>query len=75
MAVHVYTLDNISRQPISVIYQQGTAAAAGDVPQTSTGLLTIAPGKKVTIEAERVNLGQLKNFENLNLIRITEGLT
>ena len=74
MAVEIYTLDNISRQPISVIYQQGSAAAAGDVPMDHTGLLTIAPGKQVTVEASRVNLGQLKNFENLNLIRITEGL-
>lgn len=74
MAVRVYTLDNVSKQPVSVVCQQGTAAAVGDVPQTHSGMLTIQPGKNVTIEADRVNFGQIKNLKAMNLVSISEGL-
>jgi hypothetical protein len=74
MAVHTYTIDNISNQPISILFQQGVDTAVGNVPQASTGLMTVNPGQKVTIEASRVNVGQLQNFSDKNLIRYSAGL-
>jgi len=75
MAVPVTTISNISRQVIKILYQQGDALnAAGDVSYAYTGMLEIHPGKSVTIEAIRINLGQLKNLEAKNLIKISQGV-
>ena len=58
MQTPVYVLGNNSQQPVSINYQAGDVAVEGDVPQAAHGLLTIAPGKKVTIVQNRVNFGQ-----------------
>jgi hypothetical protein len=70
-SIPVYVLGNGSHQPVSINYQAGDAAAVGDVPQTSHGLLTISPGKKVTIEQSRVNYGQLHNLAVQNLLTVS----
>jgi hypothetical protein len=72
MRTLVYTLGNNSHQAVSVNFQAGTTAAVGDVPQTATGLLTIEPGKKVVIEASRVNDGQIVNLKAANLLTATQ---
>jgi hypothetical protein len=72
MKTPVYILGNNSNQPTSVNYQAGTAAAVGDVAQTAHGLLTILPGKKVTIEQNRVNFGQLHTLAASNLLTMTD---
>jgi hypothetical protein len=73
MRTPVYVIGNNSHQPVSVNYQAGAEAAVGDVPQTAHGLLTIVPGKKVTIEQSRVNFGQLHTLASNNLLTMTEG--
>lgn len=72
MKTPVYILGNNSHQPTSINYQVGTAAAVGDVAQTAHGLLTISPGKKVTIEQNRVNFGQLHTLAAANLLTVTD---
>jgi len=71
-SIPVYVLGNSSHQPVSVNYQAGDAAAVGDVPQSSHGLLTISPGKKVVIEQSRVNYGQLNTLASQNLLTIAQ---
>jgi enhancing lycopene biosynthesis protein 2 len=68
MKTAVYTLGNNGHQPVSIEVQAGTTAAVGDVAQTVTGLLTIAPGKQVVIESARVNDGQIANLKKANFI-------
>lgn len=68
----MYVLGNISAQAVSINYQAGTAAVTGDVKQTAHGLLTVAPGKKVTIAQNRVNYGQLHTLVSQNLLTVTE---
>ena len=72
MQTPVYVLGNSSNQPVSINYQVGEAAVVGDVAQTSHGLLTIAPGKKVTIAQSRVNFGQIHTLAAQNLLVVTE---
>ena len=72
MRTPVYVISNGSHQPVSVNFQAGEEAAVGDVPQTSHGLLTISPGKKVTIEQARVNYGQLHTLAAQNSLTVTE---
>ena len=72
MRIPVYVIGNNSHQPVSVNYQAGDAAAVGDVPQSSHGLLVVSPGKKVTIEASRVNYGQIAILKTANLLTVTE---
>lgn len=73
MAVRAYVVTNISTQAISLIYEQGDAAQnLGIVGHQRSGSLVIPAGKKVTIEATRVDLGQLKNLEAKNLLKFSE---
>jgi hypothetical protein len=74
MKVLVYTLGNSGHQPVSVAIQALPigATAAGDVPSVKTGMLTIEPGTKVTIEASRVNDGQIVNLKSTNFITATQ---
>jgi uncharacterized protein YcfL len=76
MTIPVYVLGNNSQQPVSINYQalgiNDSAAGGTDVvASTSHGLLTIAPGKKVTIEQSRVNYGQIHILASQNLITVT----
>ena len=72
MQTPVYVLGNNSQQPVSINYQAGDVAVEGDVPQAAHGLLTIAPGKKVTIVQNRVNFGQIHTLAAANLLVVTE---
>lgn len=75
MAIRVKTIQNISNQTIEVLHESGDAAnAAGDINYTSTGMLRIGPGASVTIEEQRLDLGQLENLAGKNLIRVSSGL-
>lgn len=75
MAIRVKIIQNVSNQAIEILHQQGDVDnAAGDVPYAKTGMLRIMPTKQVTIEEARVNLGQLKNLEAKNLLKVTDSL-
>lgn len=68
----VFVIGNNSHQPVSINYQAGDEAAVGTIPQLSHGLLTIIPGKSVTIEQTRVNYGQIHTLVSQNLLTLTE---
>lgn len=75
MALKTTTISNISLQPVGVLFSNTQNPAAGDVPVNDKGIMTIHPGKSVTIESNRLDAGQLKNFAAKNLINVTQGLT
>jgi len=75
MAIRVKTIQNISNQSIDILCQAGdTDNAAGDIPYARTGMLKIPSGGEITIEAIRVDDGQLKTLAKKDLLKITDGL-
>lgn len=72
MAVPVVEIHNVSNQRILIAYEAGDVNnAAGDVAATKSGTLGIPEGNQVTIEEQRVDLGQLENLRAQNLISFT----
>jgi hypothetical protein len=73
MAIKTTTISNISKQPVGVLFTNTQNPAAGDVPVNDKGIMTIQPGKSVTIESNRIDAGQLQNFATKNLVKVTQG--
>lgn len=71
--VKTTTISNISKQPIGVLFSNTLNPAAGDIPTGDKGILTIQPGKSVTLESNRLDAGQLQNFALKNLVTVTQG--
>ena len=75
MAIPVVVITNVSNQSIKVLHEAGDPTnAAGDVAAQASGMLEIPPGRRVTIEQQRLDLGQLENLESKNLIQTTRTL-
>jgi hypothetical protein len=73
MKLPSYVISNPTKQAVSINYQAGAASVVGDVDQLKHGLLSIAPGQKVTILQSRVNYAQLHTLYSQNLITLAEG--
>ena len=72
MAIPVVVIANVSNQSIKILHEAGDPSnAAGDVASQTSGMLEIPPGRSVTIEEQRLDLGQLENLEAKNLIQTT----
>ncbi len=65
-----YTINNVSKQVVKISISKGTRDI-GDVPKSKSGSLSIAPQASVTLEASRVNEGQLANLRRRKLITAT----
>jgi hypothetical protein len=74
-AVQAVIVENTSQQILRILYTTATdvgfTVSGSTISGTSGGELQLGPSKRVTIESDRVNLGQLANFESKNLIRVT----
>lgn len=72
MSTPVVTIQNVSCQVINVACQRGDATtAAGDVDITVSGVLPIQPHKQMTVEQNRINIGQLANLKARGVIKYT----
>lgn len=71
MAAHIGTtaITNISKQVVPIVYSSIVAAkSATTVPFNESGIIQLQPGKQVTIETERIDVGQLTTFATNLLI-------
>lgn len=69
MAVATVTVSNKSVQVIQILYGQIIEGNnTSNIKFNKAGQLGIAPGSSVTIELERVDLGQLDALQKKNLI-------
>lgn len=75
-SVEAVIIENVSQQLIDILHTPATnvgfTVSGGTINSTSRGLLQIGPSKRVTIESDRVNLGQLANFQAKNLIKVVK---
>jgi hypothetical protein len=72
MSVSIVNITNISQQVINILYSQiAQNLSASAYVYTSAGQIGIQPGKSTAIEADRVDLGQLKALSNKGLITTT----
>ncbi len=76
-------LTNVSRQTIRLLVEKidsRDAAANSDLSSDITGIISVGAGKTLTIETERLDVGQLDNLRNsaiakFNIIAVSNGDT
>jgi hypothetical protein len=72
--VRTVTISNNSKQLVKVAYESiDPLLSVTDVNPAKSGTLNVQPNTQVTIEANRINRGQLDNLANLVNIRVTDG--
>jgi hypothetical protein len=74
MAVALVTITNISNQVIPILVNAislTSANPASDISATTASQMAIPIGAKVTIETQRIDLGQLDQLRRKGLITYT----
>lgn len=72
--VEALIIENISNQIVKILHEKAPNrgfAVSETLGSQKQGLLPLAPGKKVTVQQDRINLGQIAGFEEKGLIKST----
>ena len=74
-SVPAVIVENVSVQIIRIIYkrglQKGFTVVGESINTATSGELQLAPKKRLTLQSDRVNLGQLANLEAKGLLTVT----
>jgi len=69
MTFQTTTVTNISQQIIKVLFSKIAASASTtSIPPNTAGELAIVPGTQLTIETNRLDLGQIRTFQRKGLL-------
>ena len=73
IGILVDPIPEVTAEPTSSDITNVTDVTSIDITSTpfpASGLITLYPGKKMTVEEDRLNLGQIDNLKKENRIRI-----
>jgi len=73
MAQQVLDIQNITRFPVQIIVDSPLSLTdPSESILEAEGLLTLPPGKTLSVERDRVNLGQIENLKDKRHIFVVE---
>lgn len=71
MAIGITTVNNVSAQVLSILVNEvalDRVSASSDLGATTAASVAIPPGKSLTVETSRIDLGQLDQLRKKKLI-------